>query len=139
MDQESETSNMNEHDDGINIDSNGNMYTDEPEFNSTRRCNSRSLGTSQNLSDTRKVYLSLQRIIRISCFSGIEETGAYGYSIHPMFHVCIRNIRMSHLRKFYNLFCQSTISFLCLLIQGIQMFLHCFDIMAFHWACQCIT
>ena len=33
MDQESETSNMNEHDDGINIDSNGNMYTDEPEFN----------------------------------------------------------------------------------------------------------
>ena len=27
----------------------------------------RSLGTSQNLSDTREVYLSLQRIIRISC------------------------------------------------------------------------
>ena len=26
MDQESETSNMNEHDDGINIDSNGNIY-----------------------------------------------------------------------------------------------------------------
>ena len=39
MDQESETSNMNEHDDGINIDSNGNMYTDEPEFNGKKVVN----------------------------------------------------------------------------------------------------
>ena len=30
MVQESETSNMNEHDDGINIDSNGNMYREYP-------------------------------------------------------------------------------------------------------------
>lgn len=39
MDQESETSNMNEHDDGINIDSNGNMYTDEPEPNDKKAVN----------------------------------------------------------------------------------------------------
>ena len=39
MDQESETSNMNEHDDGINIYSNGNMYTDEPEFNGKKVVN----------------------------------------------------------------------------------------------------
>ena len=58
---------------------------------STRRCNSRSLGTSQNLSDTRKFICHCSGSLGSAVLSGIEETGAYGYSIHPMFHLEVKN------------------------------------------------